>query len=237
MTEGARIGTAIVSYIEPHPGVAREFNRWYERDHFPAAVLAGPGAFSGARFVATRECKRARVDGELFGDPHAGSYLSVAWLLPGTQAAWDGWVPDQMNALVAEGRMFAGRDHLHTAVYEHAWNVAAAGAPPAALALECGCAGAVAIALTDAGDGESWARELVGPEIPIVVALRRERVLVSVLGEPEPHLLLLAFVAGDPVDVFTRVVVPRLTQVPGTVGFAGPFLATVRGTDTYTADL
>jgi hypothetical protein len=235
--DGVRIGSAIVSYIEPHPGVARDFNRWYERDHFPAAVLAGPGAFSGARFVATRACKVARVAGSLFGDPRVGSYLSIAWLLPGTQAAWDAWVAGQMNALIDEGRMFAGRDHLHTAVYERAWDIAAADAPPAALALDRGYPGVVAIALTDARDVESWARELVGPEIPVVVGLRRERVLVSVNGSPEPHLLLLAFVADDTIGAFANYVGPALVQAPGTVGFAGPFLATVPGTDTYVDDL
>ena len=46
--------TAIVSYIEPEPGYAREFNHWYETDHFPSAVLAGPGIVRGERFVAAR---------------------------------------------------------------------------------------------------------------------------------------------------------------------------------------
>ena len=83
------IGTAIVSYIEPSAGYAREFNEWYERDHFPATVLAGPGVFSGARFVATKRCKELRPSGALFGDPARGSYLGVAWVLPGKQAEWD----------------------------------------------------------------------------------------------------------------------------------------------------
>jgi len=55
--------TAIVSYIEPHPGHAVDFNRWYERDHFPATVTGGPGVFAGARFVASRACKALRPPG------------------------------------------------------------------------------------------------------------------------------------------------------------------------------
>ena len=238
--EGVRIGTAIVSYIEPHAGVAREFNRWYERDHFPAAVLAGPGAYSGARFVATRECKDARVAGSLFGDPALGSYLSIAWLLPGAQAGWDAWVATQMETLAVEGRMFAGRDHLHTAVYEYLWDAAAADAPPASLALERRYPGVVAIAVAGHEDGsaEAWAARLAGPELPVIVGLRRERLLVSVLGvpEPEPHLLLLALVDGDVIDVWRRRVEPALASLDG-VGFGGPFLATVPGTDTYTDQL
>jgi hypothetical protein len=238
VTEGVGIGTAIVSYIEPHAGMTREFNRWYERDHFPAAVTAGPGAYSGARFVATRECKDARAPGSLFGDPAIGSYLSIAWLLPGAQAGWDAWVATQMEALVAEGRMFAGRDHLHTAVYEYLWDATAADTPPASLSLERRYPGVVAIAVAgdDDGTAEAWAAELAGPELPVIVGLRRERVLVSVLGAPASHTLVLAFVDGPVIDVWHRRVEPALASLTG-VGFAGPFLATVPGTDTYTDQL
>jgi hypothetical protein len=254
--EGVRIGTAIVSYLQPHAGAELEFNRWYERDHFPAAVLAGPGAFSGARFVATRACKDARLGveprggpgsgvvaptgsasgGQLFGDPRAGSYLSIAWLLPGAQAPWDAWVPGQMQQLIAEDRMFAGRDHVHTAVYEHVWDAGSLDAPPASLALERGYAGVVAIAVPGADGTAVWARELVGPDLPLIVALRRDRLLLSVLDDVAPHVLLLAFTAADPIEVWNRVVVPALSS-RSDIGFAGPFLATVPGTDTYVDQL
>ena len=117
MTE-VSIGTAIVAYIEPHAGQAREFNRWYERDHFYAATTAGPGAFSGARWVATRACKAVRPPGATwFGDTGRGSFLTTVWLLDGSQTEWDEWVARQMEVLRAQDRMFAGRDHVHTAVY------------------------------------------------------------------------------------------------------------------------
>ena len=236
MTEGVDVGTAIVSYVEPHAGMAREFNRWYERDHFPAAVLAGPGVFSGARFVATRECKSVRAPGVLFGDPAIGSYLSVAWFLPGAKAGWDAWVGAQMKALVADGRMFAGRDHLHTAVYEYAWEVGIAEAPAAPMVLDRRFPGVVAIAVAGEDDTERCARAIVAPELPVVVTLRREQVLVSVLDDVAPHVLMLAFVDGDVLDVWRRRVEPALSSLAG-VGFAGPFLATVPGTDTYVDDL
>ena len=239
-TEGVGIGTAIVSYIEPHAGAARDFNRWYERDHFPAAVMAGPGAYSGARFVATRACKAARLGDGLFGDRQRGSYLSLAWLLPGAQAAWDAWIPGQMETLLSEDRMFAGRDHLHTAVYQERWGRQAPDAPPVALALDHGYPGVIAIAF--AGEGEQrevdiaiGSRALVGADVPVLVGLSRERLLASVLDVPA-HVLLLAFVVGDVLDVWRRVVEPAVTGVAG-VGFAGPFLATIPGTDTYTDDL
>jgi hypothetical protein len=129
--------------------------------------------------------------------------------------------------------MFAGRDHLHTAVYEFGWDVRAASGAPAFLALDRRYPGVIAVALTDGdGDAETWASGLVGEQIPLVVALRRQRLLVSVLGEPAPHLLLLAFVDGDVIDTWHRRVAPALAR-RGDVGFASPFLATVPGTDTY----
>jgi hypothetical protein len=235
--EGVGIGTAIVSYIEPHPGAARDFNRWYERDHFPAAVLAGPGAFSGGRFVATRACKVVRADADLFGDPSIGSYLAIAWLAPGAHDAWDAWVPGQMDALVAADRMFAGRDHLHTAVYDHEWSAELRDGVPAALALDAGFGGVLAIAAFGDGDDLSaWGAALVQPELPIVVGLHRRRLLVSALDDPPAHRLVLAFVAGDPQDVWARVVAPAVAA-RADIGFAGPFLATVPGTDRYVDDL
>ncbi|HUI49944.1 MAG TPA: hypothetical protein VL119_14725, partial [Acidimicrobiia bacterium] len=87
------IGTAVIAYIEPHAGQARAFNRWYERDHMYAATTAGPGAFSGARWIATRACKAVRPPGTTwFGDPARGSFLTTVWLLDGCQAEWDAWV-------------------------------------------------------------------------------------------------------------------------------------------------
>jgi hypothetical protein len=232
---GAAIGTAIVSYMEPHTGAARDFNRWYERDHFPAAVLAGPGAFAGGRFVATAACKEVRLGGDLFGDLSRGSYLSIAWLLPAAQAAWDAWVPGQMQTLVSEGRMFSARDHLQTAVYEYLGEEHF-GDASAAMALDRRYAGAIAIAIEGDTRHGPVCGALAGSELPVVVELRRQRLLLSTLGEPGPHTLVLAFVAGDPVDVFTRLVAPALAGRTD-IGFASPFVATVPGTDTYADQL
>ncbi len=57
------------------------FNRWYERDHFPATVTGGPGVFAGARFVATRACKELRPPRAPVRRSGRGSYLAVAWVL------------------------------------------------------------------------------------------------------------------------------------------------------------
>ncbi|MDZ4826103.1 MAG: hypothetical protein SGJ13_06505 [Actinomycetota bacterium] len=221
------IGTAIVALIEPHEGQAREFNRWYEGDHFYAAVTGGPGAFAGKRWVANRACKAARAGGTLFGDRNRGSYLTTAWILEGRQPAWDEWVRQQMKAITEQDRLFAGRDHVHTAVYSH---IATVG--PAVYALDRGYEGVLAIATTASStDAVAWTHDNVGSAgIDAAVVLAPLRVVLSE-ADPGEHMLILAFTTGDPIAASKRLDLP-----PG-AGFASPFLATVPGTDTYTDDL
>ncbi len=185
------IGTAIVSYIEPSPGHARDFNRWYERDHFPSAVLGGPGVLGGARFVATHSCKALRpADATLFGDPARGSYLGVAFVAPGRQPEWDEWVVREMETITAEGRLFPHREHVHTAVYR------CAAAHGDVLAERF--AGVIAIATT---------RDAPTVEAPTHVLLELERTIVS-SADPPPHLLVLAYCTEDPLRAFSGITLP-----------------------------
>ena len=217
---GVEIGTAVVSYIEPHPGQAQAFNRWYERDHFPAAVKAGPGVFGAARFVATQSCKAVRPkSGQLFGDPARGSYLGVAWVLPGKQAEWDAWVGHEMETITAQGRLFPGRDHIHTAIYTCIWHE---GSIDAIVALDYGFGGAVVVA-----DEHAVPRL----ELPATIGLRLERTIISAAAPP-PHELVLGLTDADPETTFAALA-PSIERF----GFASPFLATVPGTDTYTDQL
>jgi hypothetical protein len=231
------IGTAIIAYVEAHEGQAREFNRWYERDHFYAATTAGPGAFAGARWIATRACKAVRPPAATwFGDAHRGSFLTTVWLLDGTQPEWDAWVARQMEVLRAQDRMFAGRDHVHTAVYRYCCEVRAEHGPSAAVALDHGFAGVIAIAVPpDAESAETCARAIVGPEIPVAVGLGPERVILS-QAEPPPHSLVLGFTPDDPLVAWRSRIEPALARLAA-VGFASPFVRTIPGTDAYVDDL
>jgi hypothetical protein len=142
-----------------------------------------------------------------------------------------------MDALVAADRMFPGREHLHTAVYDFLWSASVPDTPPVSSALDAGYAGVICVAaFGDDDELAAWARTLVGPELPLVVGLQRRRLLVSALGEPAAHRLVLGFVAADPQDVWVRVVAPAVAG-RADIGFAGPFLATVPGTDRYVDDL
>lgn len=221
MTTALEIGTAIVSYIEPHEGLAREFNEWYERDHFPATVLAGPGVFTGARFVATRACKTLRPDGAtLFGDPARGSYLAVAFVVAGKQTEWDTWVAREMETIAAQNRLFPGRDHVHTGVYRFE---SARGAIPPVNILDRAWAGVVLLASTGASP--------LQPPGAAVVTLESERTIISE-ADPPPHRLVLWFTATDPCAAFAAA-----RRSVADCAFASPFLATVPGTHTYSDDL
>jgi hypothetical protein len=236
MTE-VGIGTAVVAFIEPHEGQAREFNRWYERDHFYAATTGGPGAFAGARWVANRACKAVRPENATwFGDPARGSYLTTVWLLDAKLDEWEQWVTTEMEGLRANDRMFAGRDHIHTAVYRYCCEVRAEDAPSAAVALDHGFAGVIAIVVPPGADSaEACAREIAGPEVPTIVGLTPELVLLS-QADPPDHALVLGFTPDDPLTAWRSRIQPALAKLPA-VGFASPFLRTIPGTDAYVDDL
>ncbi len=229
------IGTAIIAYIEPHVGQARAFNRWYERDHMYAATTSGPGAFSGARWIATRACKAVRPPGATwFGEPERGSFLTTVWVLDGCQAEWDAWVARRMERLRAEpDRMFAGRDHLHTAVYRFERECRADGGVPAATALDHPYGGVIAMAVPASGGGDCGSA-LVGPELPVAAVFAPERVLISA-AEPPAHDLVLGFTRADPLDAWHARVAPALPALGA--GFASPFVRTIPGTDVHIDEL
>lgn len=234
-TEPVRPGTAIVAFIEPHAGLAREFNEWYERDHFYDALMAGPGACAAARYVATRACKDQRRGTGHLADPARGSYLTLAWLLPGLQEEWDAWVGRRMAGLRDDpARLFAGRDHLYTAVYGFAWDVRSVDTLVPIVALDRDFAGVVALTYRGSVDAaRTWAESIVGPELPLVVGMVPER---TVLAEVEPgeHVLVVGFCDADPCAVWAQ----RLAPVVGeSVQGGGPFLRTVPGTDAYVDEL
>jgi hypothetical protein len=225
------IGTAVVAYIEPYAGRARAFNAWYERDHYYAAAMAGPGMYAGARWVATRACKAARPSRSLLGDPERGSYLATYWVLPGRQTEWDEWVVREYDNMPPE-RLFRDRDHLHTGVYRFVGDARAPNAPPPATALDHGFAG-VLVLVSTSGEQEATTG-LLGEGIPLVLTFASERTIMTTT-DPGEHRLTLAFCRDDPLGAWARVA-ERVEAQPG-IGFASPFLATVPGTDTHVDEL
>ena len=121
--EPVKLGSMLLTLVEPHRGHEVAYNRWYERDHFYSGCMVGPYNFAGRRFVATAGLKALRDPdpSAITGEPARGSYISAYWVLDGYFDVWNKWALRQVNALHAAGRMFQERDHVHTLLYNFAW--------------------------------------------------------------------------------------------------------------------
>ena len=60
-----RVGSMLLTLVEPHAGHEVAYNRWYERDHFYSGCMIGPWQFAGKRFVATADLKSATRPGSI----------------------------------------------------------------------------------------------------------------------------------------------------------------------------
>ncbi len=118
-----KVGSMLLTLVDPNRGFEAAYNRWYERDHFYAGCMIGPFLFAGSRWVATRVLKDARwpVDDETVASPpDSGSYVAIYWVEKGHHVDhFDIWARDQVRQLYAEGRGFAERKHTHTVLYDH----------------------------------------------------------------------------------------------------------------------
>ena len=108
-----RVGSALITMVDPHPGYEKAYNRWYERDHFYDGCMVGPWMYAGSRWVAPRWLKDLRwpTDDETVArPPTAGSYVSIYWVEEGHHKEhFDDWAGPNVRGLYANGRGFAER--------------------------------------------------------------------------------------------------------------------------------
>lgn len=259
--EPIKLGSLLFTLVEPHRGQEVAYNRWYERDHFYSGCMIGPYQFAGKRFVATAALKALRHSGSsaITGEDGRGSYLGLYWVLDGYHDVWNRWAVDQVKALHKAGRMFAGRDHVHTLLYRYAWGVSRdPDGLPAELALDHPSAGLVAL-FTDRADDvsaesfEAWQRHehlpslLSGTDARLVVAADPLPLLIDAPGDvprseaDDRRQLTLWFLDRDPAAAWDEVVGghERALEKSGmaSVVAALGFIPTIPGTDTYTDQL
>jgi hypothetical protein len=258
-----RVGSMLLTLVDPERGHERAYNRWYERDHFYAGCLIGPYLFAGARWVATRALKDLRWPREsAVARPFdAGSYLATYWVLEGHhEDHFEAWARPQVRALYAEGRGFAKRTHVHTALFDHLGaSYRDADPVPIELALDRGYDGLVAVWLDGiARDAAQLARELAKELVPQLLAESNVEIASAwtpSAGENEPknvplhlgsraggpeRLCQLFFLTGDvraPLERFRGY-----TQAIEGAGLAktqlvAPLIRTVPGTDKYVEEL
>ncbi len=178
-----KVGSMLLTLVDPTPGYERAYNRWYERDHYYAGCMVGPWLFAGSRWVATRDLKdlrwfrddgpgdkrtgddgdgdAGRRDGEADDTAvarpwDAGSYVAIYWVERGHHDDHFGaWARPQVNRLYQEGRGFLERRHIHTVLFDHLGATYRDPDPvPVELALDAGYDGLVA-AWFDARHGRS----------------------------------------------------------------------------------
>lgn len=255
-----RLGSLLFTLVDPERGHERDYNRWYERDHFYAGCMIGPWQFAGARFVATREEKSRvrRGPNEVVGVGGRGSYAGIYWVLDGHHDAWNRWAVDQVNALHEADRMFAHREHVHTGLFDRRWvaNRDEDGVP-VELALDHRFAGLVAL-VGKFGPGVDVEAAHQRLERAVAVAITGSPIALVLGCTPRPLLtdapsdvprtpdadrrfLQLLFVDVPAIDVWDTDIAELTAAIGGDgdteVLWASPFRPTIVGTDVYTDEL
>jgi hypothetical protein len=261
-----RVGSMLLTMVDPNKGYETAFNRWYERDHYIAGCLIGPHNFAGSRWVATREMKDLRWGAGGVAEPiDAGSYVAIYWIEKGHHEDWDSWALKQVRWLYGNGRGFSERSHVHTVTFDYVDSAYRDADPvPVELALDHHYDAIVGVwldARAKAGESSDAAalndrlsgplKELLdGSDIEIGSGwtprpeFRNSRDSAPMsLGSPggqENRLCQLFFVRGD-----VRQSLPRFRAYTDRLAADGiadtllvaPFLQTVVGTDTYVDQL
>jgi len=260
-----RVGSMLLTMVDPHLGYEKAYNRWYERDHYYDGCMVGPWMYAGSRWAAPRELKDLRwPQGDVVAKPYdAGSYVSIYWVEDGHHKEhFEDWAPANVQGLYANGRGFAERRHIHTVVCDHIGAVYRDDDPvPVALALDHVYPGIVVVWFdgrdgTVAADLHARLAKDALPELlagsPIEIASSwtpsnpsaEERdgapMHLGTAAGLENRLVQIFFVDGDVKQVLDRI--RRYTDRVGAEGLAdlrlvAPFYRTVVGTDTYVDQL
>jgi hypothetical protein len=258
-----KVGSMLLTLVEPNKGFERAYNRWYERDHFYAGCMVGPWLFAGSRWVAPRSLKDRRWPEEsIIAQPlDAGSYVAIYWVEKGHHKDhFEDWAVPQVRELYAQGRGFPERTHVHTSMFNHLASAYRDDDPvPIDLALDR-CYDGLVILWWDAAEGTAAELHrtladahlpglLGGSDIEIAsswapsVPDEGPRDVPMDLGSPAGsvnRLVQLLFVNGDTEAAVDRVrAYTDAVEAGGTATMllAAPFFRTVVGTDTYVDQL
>ncbi|GAC1312881.1 MAG: hypothetical protein NVSMB12_03750 [Acidimicrobiales bacterium] len=259
-----KVGSMLLTLVEPTPGYERAYNRWYERDHFYTGCMVGPWLFAGSRWVATRELKDLRwPDGDVVARPHdAGSYVAIYWVERGHHDEhFAEWARPQVRWIYEQGRGFSERRHIHTILFDHIGTVYRDPDPvPVELALDAAYDGLL-IAWFDGRDGrpasatDSLLAGDAGPALLEGGHIESVSSWTPSAGENEPknvpmdlgspaggpeRLVQLFFVRGDVREAIGRVraYTDRIeAEGIADVRLVAPFIRTKVGTDAYVDQL
>jgi hypothetical protein len=112
----AKIGSALITMVEPHVGHEHSYNRWYEDDHFNSGAMAMPWMFSGRRWVSPKPLQAMRypADSAVAQPIDTGKYISIYWLTEGRYDEHMAWTVATNTRLRADNRVHLERTHVYT---------------------------------------------------------------------------------------------------------------------------
>ncbi len=250
----AKIGSALITMVEPHPGHDAAYNRWYEDDHFNAGAMAFPWLFAGRRWVATVPYQKLRYpkDSAVAQPVEAGKYISTYWITDGQFEAQMRWAVGTNHRLFADERVFIQRDHTFTSFQKYRGVVYRdVSGPRDVHALDYPYLGLV-LEVIDSPDAESCEKMLAWllanrvPGVGSSVALGTIFQPMPLPADKQPYvkdvegvdtrLTILWFTEADPKDVWSefadagdRVAASGF----GKVELVAPFIPTLPGTEKY----
>jgi len=258
-----KVGSMLLTMVDPVRGFEREYNRWYERDHYYGGCMIGPWLYAGSRWVAPRSLKDLRwpKDGNVAKPVDAGSYVAIYWVEAGHHKDhFTDWAVPQVWDLYNHGRGFPKRDHVHTVLFDHVGAVYRDADPvPIDLALDHKYDGIFAVWMdAKTGDARGLHAALAKKHAPALVKGSTIEIVSSwtpSAGENEPketpmdlgskaggpeRLCQLVFLHGDVRDNVERMhAYTDAIEKDGlaTIQLVSPFFRTVVGTDTYVDQL
>jgi len=258
-----KVGSMLLTMVDPNPGFEAAYNRWYERDHFYAGCMVAPHQMAGSRWVAPRQLKDLRWpagDTAVANPTEAGSYVAIYWIEAGHHEDWNNWGTDRVTWLYKNNRGFPERKHTHTNLFDFIGSTNRdADGVPVDVALDSAYDGIFAVWF-DAREGHSaksvhaelqstgiYANLMAGSDIEIVSswqpvaspAADQPMDLGTAAGGPE-RLVQVIFVRGDVTNATDRM--RTYTDAVSAAGLAdvhlvAPFFRTVVGTDKYANEL
>jgi hypothetical protein len=257
-----KLGSVLLTLLEPAPGFEKEFNRWYERDHFYAGCMIGANFFSGRRWVATRALKALRfpADTPITDDLMKGSFLASYWILDERYEEALQWSIAQVHQLHAQQRMDPPRDNITSGFYRYEFGTFRdEDGVPAELALEHPFKG-LGITFIDfhAGDNSNEPAGAARQSLTAALdsAMEETHCCMSLCLAPQPlpdsvpayvprvahdilrrRRVLLHFFDADPAESWQPFADSLLSQLHkhcrADIVYAAPFIPTIPGTDTY----
>lgn len=260
-----RVGGTYIGITETVAGHEREFNRWYEDDHFYSGAMAGPWVLAGRRWVATHALRQTWIpeDSPIISPDGQGCYFKAYWFAEGHEDDAELWMNEAFEDLQTPDRFptmrFGAaatprvqRLSRYSSFQRHLFTCSRDGGPMGAVhALDYPFAGlALDVVRLDGEPADLVAAlepavqaELGPARSPIAVCFERSsnQWLPSAAPQHDGELIVLWFFEDAPGDEGYSVRLADFHRAIRTAGarlaLSASFVPTLPGTDAYVDEL